>query len=171
MKKTKNYENFPLWIVFLSNFVSIAIYLIGLYIFLQLGIFFAFLYLIYILLMEFRLLTKSCKYCYYYGKTCAFGRGKCCALFFRKSNPKIFLKKEITMKDILPDFLVFLLPLIGGIILLFFNFYWLIVILLVILVALGLGGNAFVRSSYACRYCKQREIGCPAEKIFRKKKR
>ncbi|MFH1229425.1 MAG: hypothetical protein V1678_03310 [Candidatus Aenigmatarchaeota archaeon] len=170
MKKTKSYENFPLRIVLLSNLVSTAIYLIGLYVFLQLGVFFAFLYLVYILLMEFRLLKKSCRNCYYYGKTCAFGRGRCCALFFRKGSPKEFLKKEVTMKDILPDFLVFILPLIGGIILLLFGFSWSIVILLIVLLALSFGGSGFIRGSCACRYCKQREIGCPAERMFRKKK-
>ena len=59
---------------------------------------------------------------------------------------------------------------IGGIILLIFSFSWLIVVLLVVLVFLGFGGNAVIRGSFACKYCKQREIGCPAERLFSKKK-
>ena len=171
LKKSKNYENFPLWIVLLSNLLSITIYSIGLYIILNFGILFAILFVVYIFWIEFRLLTKSCRACYYYGKICAFGRGKCCALFFKKDNPEKFVKTKITMKDILPDFLTFIFPLIGGIILLLSNFSWLIVVLLAILVILGFSGNAIVRGSFACKYCKQREIGCPAEKLFSKTKK
>ena len=75
------------------------------------------------------------------------------------------------MKDIIPDFLTFIFPLIGGIALLISNFSWLIIVLLVILVILGFGGNAVVRGSFACKYCKQREIGCPAERLFSKTKK
>lgn len=137
---------------------------------LNLGILFAALYVAYIVLIEIRLLANSCKDCYYYGKVCAFGKGKCSALFFKKGKPENFLKTEITMKDIIPDFLTFIFPLIGGIVLLLSNFSWLIIVLLVILVILGFGGNAVVRGSFACKYCKQREIGCPAEKLFSKNK-
>ena len=133
---------------------------------LNLNILFAALYVVYIFGLEIRLLAKSCKYCYYHGKLCAFGKGKCSALFFRKGKPENFLKTEITMKDIIPDFLTFIFPLIGGIVVLLSNFSWLVVVLLAILVILGFGGNAVVRGSFACKYCKQREIGCPAEKLF-----
>ena len=136
---------------------------------LNLGIIFAALFAAYIIWVETRLLLKSCKYCYYYGKLCAFGKGKCSALLFKKGEPEKFLRTEITMKDVIPDFLTFIFPLIGGIVLLFSNFSWLIVVLLAILVILGFGGNAVVRGSFACKYCKQREIGCPAEKLFGKK--
>ena len=137
---------------------------------LSLGILFATLYVAYIIWIEIRLLAKSCKYCYYYGKLCAFGKGKCSVLFFKKGKPEKFLKAEITMKDIIPDFLTFIFPLIGGIVLLLSNFSWFIVAMLAILVILGFGGNAVIRGSFACKYCKQREIGCPAKKLFSKKK-
>ena len=137
---------------------------------LNLGVLFAAGFVGYILLIELRLLAKSCKNCYYYGRFCAFGKGKCSALFFKKGNPEEFLKTEITVKDIIPDFLTFIFPLIAGIFILITNFSWLIVVLLVILVVLGFGGNAVVRGSFACKYCKQREIGCPAERLFNQKK-
>ena len=170
LNKSKCYENFPLWIILLSNLISITIYSVGLYIILQFGVLFATLFVAYIILIEFRLLTKSCRYCFYYGKMCAFGRGKFCALFFKRGNPEKFLKTEITMKEIIPDFLTFIIPLIGGIVLLISIFSWLIVVLLVVLVILGFGGNSVVRGSFACKYCKQREIGCPAERLFSKRK-
>jgi hypothetical protein len=136
----------------------------------NLSIFFAVLFVFYICLIEFRLLAKSCRYCYYYGKLCPFGKGKCCVLFFKKGDPERFVKTEITIKDIIPDFLTFIFPLIGGFVLLLSNFSWLVVALLAILVVLGFGGNAVVRGSFACKYCKQREIGCPAERLFEEKK-
>jgi len=40
--------------------------------------------------------------------------------------------------------------------------------LLALLIGLATQGNYLVRSRIACKYCKQRELGCPAEKLFRK---
>jgi hypothetical protein len=42
----------------------------------------------------------------------------------------------------------------------------LLVTALAVLIALSFVGNAVLRGSFACKYCKQREIGCPAEKLF-----
>jgi len=170
MKGAKSYENFPIWIVLLSTILSLSTYAIGIYVLLWLGIPFAILYIIYILWLEVRLLKGSCIDCYYYGKVCAFGKGKLCALFFKKGNPKRFVARKISMIDILPDFLIFIFPIVGGVILLVANFSWIITALLVILVVLSFGGTAVIRGSFACKYCKQREIGCPAEKLFSKGK-
>jgi hypothetical protein len=41
-----------------------------------------------------------------------------------------------------------------------------VLVLVVALIFLGFAGNAYVRSRLACRYCTQREIGCPAQKLF-----
>jgi hypothetical protein len=43
-----------------------------------------------------------------------------------------------------------------------------ILILILALLLLGFMGNALVRGQLACRYCKQREIGCPATQLFTK---
>ncbi|MFH1474036.1 MAG: hypothetical protein ABIE55_04065 [Candidatus Aenigmatarchaeota archaeon] len=169
MKKTKTYENFPLWIVALTNLFSLSIYLIGLYIFSRFGILFAVFFALYIIWTEFRLVTKSCRNCYYYGKFCAFGRGKCCSLLFKKGSPKRFVKRKVTMKDLIPDFLLTILPMIAGAILLIYDFSWCILALIAFLIVFGFFGNAVIRSSFACKYCKQRKIGCPAEKLFKKK--
>ena len=164
----KPYENYPCWIMIISNLVSIATYLIGAYIIYQLGIIWLLVYLLYIFGLEIRLMKKSCVNCYYHGKFCAFGKGKLSALFFKKGSPKAFRKDKITWKDILPDFLVSIIPLIAGIVLLILNFNWLVLSLIILLVILASGGSGFVRGTLACKFCKQRELGCPAEQMFNK---
>ena len=169
MAKTNAFEDYPCWIVIISNLVSIATYLAGALIVYQLGIVWLVLYLIYILALEVKLLKKSCVNCYYYGKCCAFGKGKISSLFFKKGNPNRFIKRKIAWKDMIPDFMVSLIPFIVGIILLIVNFNLLILVSIILLIILASAGNGFVRGSLACRFCRQREIGCPAEKLFRKK--
>lgn len=169
MKEVTAYERFPLSIVFLSNGLAIAIYAIGLYIMAQCGLVWAVLYLLYCGVFEMRLLRYHCVNCYYYDKVCAFGKGKLSALLFKKGDPQKFAEKEMKWLDLAPDFFILIFPLIAGIVLLVTNFNWTILILLIILIALSMGGNAFVRGSYACKYCKQKELGCPAEKFFNKK--
>jgi hypothetical protein len=43
---------------------------------------------------------------------------------------------------------------------------WGIVALLALLIMLAFGGTGFVRGTFACPSCKQREIGCPAYELF-----
>lgn len=162
-------ESYPLKLVLLSNAVSIAIYLIGVYVLAKASILLATALIVFIIVLEVRVLQKSCKYCYYYGKTCCFGKGKICALFFKKEKRK-FSDVKISWKDILPDFLVFLIPLFVGIYLLIVRFSVFLLALLVLLVLLSFFGNAFVRGNFACKYCKQRSLGCPAEKFFQRQK-
>jgi hypothetical protein len=111
----------------------------------------------------------DCVNCYYYGKICAFGKGKLSSIFYPKGQPEQFRQKKITWRDIVPDFLVFMIPVLAGILLLIQEFTWIILILIIALFLLGFLGNALVRGQLACRYCKQREIGCPAEQLFDKK--
>ena len=171
MKKEQCYENYPFWIVFFSNLVSIAIYLIGAFIIYQIGLIWLILYLVFIGIQEFRLIRGHCTACYYYGKTCAFGKGKISSMFFKKGDGNKFCKKQMTWKDIVPDFLVSIIPIIAGIALLVIRFNWVILIFVIILFLLTSTGNGIVRSSLACKYCKQRKIGCPAEQLFNKKKK
>lgn len=168
--KTECYETYPLWIILLSNFVSIAIYLLGAFIIYQLGLIWLLLYILYILFLEFKVMKKSCPNCYYFGKCCAFGKGKLSSIFFKKGDSKNFAKTQITWKDILPDFLVSIIPLLVGIALLIIKFNFLILYSVILLVLLSSAGNGFIRGSLSCKYCKQRELGCPAEKLFNKKK-
>ena len=168
MQNNKAYENFPFLIPLLACLLSLSIYSLGFYIFWSLYINLAVAYIIFCLWIEFRILKLSCVNCYYYGKTCGLGRGKLCTVIFKKGNPKSFIEKEIAWKDLIWDFLVLIFPLIGGVIILIRDFTWLILILMVILVMLSMGGNAFLRGSLACKYCKQKELGCPAGQLFNK---
>lgn len=166
MQEPLVYENYPLWIVLISNLLSISVYFTGAIIMYQIGLIWLFLYLLFILILEYRLVRGHCVDCYYYGKSCAFAKGRLSSLFFPPGNPEQFCKRTITWKDILPDFLVFIIPLLVGIALLVHEFSWVLVVLVAILFILGFSGNAVVRGQLACRHCKQREIGCPAQRLF-----
>lgn len=170
MEETKSYERFPIWIALLANLVAILIYAIGACILAGFGILLSILYLLYCLWIEMGVLRGSCENCYYYGKVCGLGKGKLCSLLFKKGDPQKFVEKEVSWLKILPDFMVFIFPLVGGIILLLSDFTLLLVAMLSILVILSFVGNAVIRGSLACKYCRQREIGCPAEQLFRKEK-
>jgi hypothetical protein len=159
-------DQYPLTTVFTATLVSVLLYGIGIYILFQAGIPWVIGYVIFILILETRLIGRHCVDCYYYGKTCAFGKGRLSSLFFRKGSPEKFPGMTITWKDMVPDFLVFILPVLAGILLLVREFSWTILILIIALFLLGFMGNAFVRTQLACRYCRQREIGCPAAELF-----
>jgi len=161
-----SYENFPFWMVMLANLLSLAIYAIGILIFARFGIVWVLLYVTYCIYFEIRLLRGSCVNCYYYGKFCGFGKGRLCALFFRSGDPAKFNKRKITFRDLIPDFLVTLFPLVGGVILLIRHFDWLILLALAAIWILTTTGNSFVRGSLACKYCRQKDLGCPAAQMF-----
>ena len=164
------YENYPAWIVIVANALSLAIYSIGSIVVVRLGLQWLLIYLAFILVLELRLLGKSCVHCYYYGKRCAFGKGKLCSLFFKKGEaPERFYNKKITWKELIPEMLVPFTPIIIGIILLINQFEWLLLLFIFVLFLLTSAGNGFVRSALACKYCKQQEVGCPASNFFLKK--
>lgn len=166
--KPITFDNFPWWMVAVSNAVGLSLYGIGFYLMSRLGTSWAVLYALYCLWMEWRLLSGSCRSCYYYGKRCAFGKGVACSWFFDKGGAPALSTKRITWLDIVPDFLVFLVPLCAGIALLMRSFSWPILLLVVTLAILGTAGNGSVRSRIACKYCRQRELGCAAEQLFSK---
>lgn len=168
---SSKYENYPFWIIAIATLLSWSLYAIGLIIFAQFGLVWALLYAAYCLWCEFHLLRRSCRHCYYYGKSCGFGKGRLCAQFFRQGEPAKFTDRKMTWRDLIPDFLVSGLPLIAGIILLICDFNWLILILLLVLIVLTSAGNSLVRMTLACKYCKQAETGCPAIDMFAGKKK
>jgi len=167
MAQEKLCENYPLRTVLISNLVSISTYLIGAFIIYNIGPVWLAIYLFYILLLEIRVLKKSCTNCYYFGKTCAFGKGRLSSMLFRKGSVK-FASRPITRKDVIPDFMVTVVPMIAAVGLLIMNFDWLFLALLIALFLLGFAGTGLVRGRLACKYCKQRKLGCPAEKLFGK---
>lgn len=166
MEDTKTYESFPLGAVILCYLVTLLTYAVGAYVLAGFGVLVSILYLSYCLWMEVRVLRASCVNCYYYGKLCAFGRGRLCSLLFKRGDPQRFVERKASWTDVLPDFLVAIIPILGGIILLIRDFSWPLLATLVILVLLYFGGSAVIRGSFACKYCKQREIGCPAQELF-----
>lgn len=170
MEITKTHDNFPIWIVILSNLVSILIYSSGFIITLRLGWIAAVLYLVFIFSLEYRLISKHCVNCYYWGMTCGFGKGRLSALFFKRGDPVKFCNNEMSWKDMIPDLLVSLVPFIIGIVLMIIKFDFTLLFAEIILIVLTTIGNGFIRGNLTCRYCKQRELGCPAEKLFNKDK-
>jgi len=162
------YEKFPGRIVLLSNLLAVSIYGIGAFLMAGLGVWSLAAYVVYCCWIEVRLLRHSCVNCCYYGKTCAFGKGRLCALLFRQGDPQRFAQSQISWSDLLPDFAVSLLPAIAAIVQLVMDFRWVPLALLAVLLVLTFWGNAVVRGSFACRYCRQRQIGCPAERLFSK---
>ena len=150
------------------DLVSIGLYVTGVLILSGFGIWVTVLYLILCLGLEYRVLRASCVNCYYYGKWCGFGKGKLCSVLFKKGDPQLKARMSASWRDILTDFLVVLLPLVGGVVLLVQDFSWLLVIALAVLVGLAFGGTGYIRGSIACKHCKQRDIGCPAIQFFDK---
>lgn len=153
----------------LSDSVVFGIYIIGAFIMFKFGLTLGWLYLAFCAFVEVRIMRMSCVHCYYYGKLCGLGKGKLAALFMSKGDPKKFLAKKITWKDLIPDLLVSLIPFIFGVYSLFKAFSWIMLVLIALLFLLTTIGNGFVRGNIICKYCKQREIGCPAEKLFANK--
>jgi hypothetical protein len=97
--------------------------------------------------------------------TCAFGKGRLSALLFKRGDPDLFYQENITWYAVLPDFLVLLFPLAGGIILIISSFNRITLLLIISILILSLAGNAFIRS-LTFKYCRQRELGCSAFELF-----
>ena len=163
------YEDYPLSTVIASNSLTISTLAIGAYILSDIGLIVAGPYLIYFAAMELNLWRSSCVNCYYYGKTCFSGSGRAAGLLFKRGDPKRMIEKKVTFAAILPDLLVTIFPLVGGIYLLLTGFSLLILSMMVALILLATVGNGFVRGKLACVHCKQRGLGCPAEQLFQRK--
>ena len=162
-------DNYPIQIPLLSALLSLAIYTIGACILSGFGLIAVLFYILFCLWAEYHVLLKSCRYCYYYGKLCGLGKGRIVPLFFKKGDPSIFLGRKISWKDLIPDMLIFLIPLLGGIVYLFMHFNFLTLALMILLAILALPGTGFMRSCLLCPNCKQRGLGCPAQELFGKK--
>lgn len=164
------FENYPFQIVLLSNIVSILTYLSGLYIMYRVGRLYSIVYLAFILSLEFRLIKSHCTDCYYWGRTCGFGKGRISSLFFKQGDSANFCNNSFSWKDMIPDLLVTLIPFVTGVILLIIDFDPVILAALILILVLTTAGNNIVRGKLTCNYCKQRELGCPADRLFNKGK-
>jgi hypothetical protein len=168
MEARVTYERYPLSIIALSNLVAASIYALGTYLMTRLGIWWAVPYLLYCGWMEYRLLSKHCVDCCYYGKLCAFGKGRLSSVFFKQGDPQRFAQADFGWRDMIPDMLVLGFPAIAAAVALIRGFNWITLAVLVVMVVVSFGGNAWIRGTYACPHCKQRELGCPAEQLFNK---
>ncbi len=164
------FENYPFWIPLLSIVQSLAIFGLGAYLLSGFGLIAVILYLLFCAWSEYRVIKHSCSFCYYYGKLCGTGKGIIAPLFTKKGDPKTFAERKIGWKDLIPDLLIFLLPLLGGIIHLFIRFSWINIGLMALLFVLAMPCTGYMRSCFLCPNCKQRELGCPAQELFGKAK-
>lgn len=108
------YENYPAWIILVCNLVPVSIYVIGAVIMAGFSPWVSVAYLLFCLWQEVRVMRTACINCFYYGKNCGTGKGRLCALLFKRGNPQAFATKEANWKELLPDLLISLLPLLGG---------------------------------------------------------
>ena len=171
MGKSTCYEHYPITVLISTNFGSLSIYVIGGLILFQIGIVWLILYLFYILLLEIKLLKTACTTCYYYGKLCAFGKGMLSSFLFKKGDLNLFRHRKIHWKDIIQDLMVSIIPIITGLVLLIIDFNWWLLVGVIVLLLLTSIGNGLIRGSLACKYCKQLELGCPAQQLFSRNKK
>jgi hypothetical protein len=165
-KKPAGFESYPARTVLAMNLVFVINYLIGIYILSQLWIGWGALFLLYVLILELNVFREGCRYCYYYGKRCATGKGGLAPLFFKKGNPKKFCEKEVKFKNLVPNILVLMLPTVGGAILLYLSFSWLILGLVVVPWLIWFLGNPVLYGKLSCPSCRQGSICCPAADFF-----
>ncbi|MBN2371257.1 MAG: hypothetical protein JXO72_12305 [Vicinamibacteria bacterium] len=165
------FESYPSWAVALSNGLSLSIYALGSVIVARLGWGFLAAYLVFLAYLEVHLLARGCVHCTYYGRACFSGKGLVASWLFKRGDPSRFASRKFTWLSLLPDMLVVLIPLGAGLFLSIRRFDWLLLSLMVGLIILAFPGNGCVRGRLACRYCRQRELGCPAEELFRRRER
>jgi len=123
-------------------------------------------YLVYVAWAEARVLWGSCRDCSYFGGRCAFGKGWLAALLLKRGDPRRFARRKVRWVQLLPDFVIYAIPIAAGIVVLSRRSSILVLVLTIVLGIVSLAGTPLVRGSLACRYCKQRAIGCPAERLF-----
>jgi hypothetical protein len=166
-KELPAFDSYPAWMILISVGLSLSIYALGSTIMARLGWQFVAVYILVPACLEVKQLAKGCVHCAYYGKACFAGKGVVAAWLFKRGDASRFASREMTWLGLLPDMLVTLIPLGVGLFLLIRGFDWIVLLLMVGLVTLTLPGNGLVRGKLACCHCRQRELGCPAEKLFR----
>jgi len=170
-KKPEIYEDFPVHIVILVNILTLAVYVAGAYIMFTLNLVTGILYVVFLVILEFQVYREGCRYCFYYGKLCAFGKGMIAQLFFKKGEPKEFCKRELNWKDFVPQILVVAVPLVVGIALLISRGFSILILLALIYPVLSwFALNPIIYGKITCPHCKQGSICCPALKFFTKGK-
>ena len=172
MKKPALFEKYPLWMVLVFNLALLVVYLAGAYIMFRLHLITGILYVIFLLFIESSVYREGCRYCYYYGKRCVAGRGLIAPLFVKKGAPKKFCEKEITFKNLIPQLLVVIIPVVVGIALLISRgLHVLTLISVVYPVFSWFAINPVIYGKLACNHCRQGSICCPTMDFFSKQKK
>lgn len=162
------FDRYPAGIVAVACALEASICLIGAWILLGFGYWAAGAFIAYCLLLEIRVLTRSCTGCHYYGKRCGLGKGWLCAKLVARGDPEAHARNVATWWDIAPDLAVGFAPIVAAIVLLIRSWSWGILAAMIVLLALNTFGNGLVRGKLLCPHCRQRELGCPALKLFEK---
>jgi hypothetical protein len=170
MAKEKLFENYPAWIVFCTNLSFLATYVAGAFVMFSLAPIWGFLFVVYVVALELNVYREGCTCCYYYGKACASGRGRIAPLIVRRTDPKLFCKRELKFKDFVPQLLSSLIPLVTGAYLLFVAFSWAILAAMLVPILVWFIGNPVVYGKLSCPHCRQGAKCCPALKFFSRKK-
>lgn len=170
-KEPEAFEKYPLSTVLITNIANLIICIIGVYLVWQLGVFWGVLFIVYLLGNEFFIYKHGCLCCYYYGKQCAFGRGKIAPFLVKKDDPQKFCQRKVTWLNLLPVVLSSLIPVIVGVILLFKDFRLFILILTLIPILNWFLINPLIFGKLVCLHCKQGRLCCPANDFFGKKKK
>lgn len=169
-KESQVFENHPFSTILITNCLILLVWFSALYLVWQLGIFWGVLFAVYLLFLEFSIYKQGCSCCCYYGKKCAFGRGKIAPFLVKKDNPEKFCQRKITWFKLLPTILSSLIPVIIGLTLLAKSFSWPILILTLVLVTNWFFINPLIYGRLVCLHCKQGRLCCPANDFFGKKK-
>jgi hypothetical protein len=156
--KIRRYEHYPLSSVLFRNAFEILLYAFGAVILAGFGTWVAIAYLAYCALMAVWTMRFRCKYCYYYGKTCPMGVGRIASRLFKPGDNEDFRRYA---KFIAPVFLVWLLPILGGVVLLFIRFSVMRIVILALFVIARFALSGKVVVQLGCVRCKQQD-DCPA---------
>ena len=169
-KEPQVFENYPLSTVLIINGITLLIWVTGVYLVWQLSILWGALFIVYLLGLEFFVYKHACSCCYYYGKRCAFGRGKIAPFLVKRDDPQKFCQRKVTWSNLLPIVLGSLIPVVAGVILLIRDFSWPILILTLIPVINWFFLNPLIYGKLICLHCQQGRLCCPANDFFGKKK-
>ena len=170
-KELQAFENYPFSTILITNIITFLIYFIGVYLVWQLGMLWGVLFIVYLLGLEVSVYKQGCSCCHYYGKRCAFARGKIAQFLVEKKDPQKFCQRKITWLNLLPPILSSLIPVGVGMFLLIKEFNWLILALTLIPIANWFFINPLVYGKLVCLYCKQGRLCCPTNDFFGKKKK
>ena len=159
-------ENYSTWVVLFANFVNLSVYASVVYLVYVVRPVFVLPLFIYLVYLEWRIYTEGCANCCYYGKVCAFGRGKIAEFLVKRGDPKKFIGKTVRFTDFLPSLLVNVISLAAGAWLLVQEFSWLVVGLMAWPFVVWFVANPVLYGQMACPKCKQARLGCPVCKFF-----